>query len=238
MVVCGNCGAENPQGAKFCNECGKELPRAMQKTCKRCGADNAPEMTTCGNCGAPLDTAPRTSAVVPQKILEPQSPKPASGLPKRYCRHCGAEVGIWDTECPNCHKDPSYVAPAYTPEYLDDSLSDGTVSSGTLTGALIFGAIMAILAGLLALGQGILYASVSAAVPSYVPTGSLCFCGGLDILFGLASLAAGVFALRRSNFGLALLGAVLGMLGLGLLIGALFGLIAVILIAISRNEFD
>ncbi len=103
---------------------------------------------------------------------------------------------------------------------------------------LIAGAIFAILAGLLALGQGIIYASVSAAVPSYIPTGSLCFCGTLDILFGLASLAAGVLCLRRSSFGLALLGAILGMIGLGFLFGALLGFIAVILIAVSRNEFD
>jgi hypothetical protein len=98
---------------------------------------------------------------------------------------------------------------------------------------------LAILAGVLALGQGVLYVSVDAAVSAYIPTGTgmLCLCGGLDIVFGLASLAGGIMALKRTSFGLALLGAILGMLGFGFLIGALLGLIAVILIAVSRQDF-
>lgn len=97
---------------------------------------------------------------------------------------------------------------------------------------------MAILAGVLALGQGILWAGVSSAAAAYIPTGALCLCGGVDMIFGLASIAGGIMALKRTSFGLALLGAILGMLGFGFLIGALLGLIAVILIAVSRNDFD
>jgi ribosomal protein L40E len=28
MAICAQCGAENPQGAKFCNECGARLVEA------------------------------------------------------------------------------------------------------------------------------------------------------------------------------------------------------------------
>ena len=42
---------------------------------------------------------------------------------------------------------------------------------------------------------------------------------------------------HQDYFGLAIIGAVFGMLGLGLLIGFVFGLIGLILIAISGPEF-
>ncbi len=146
-------------------------------------------------------------------------------------------MDIWDTVCPHCHEDPSYVTPGSIPSDSDYYKTDYDYEpSKSASGAVIGGGILAILAGVLALGQGILYASVSAAV--YVPTGAVCLCGGIDILFGLASLAGGIMALKRTSFTLALLGAILGMLGFGFLIGALFGLIAVILIAVSRNDFD
>lgn len=36
-----DCGTENPPGAKFCNECAKELPRPTLGPCPKCGAMNA-----------------------------------------------------------------------------------------------------------------------------------------------------------------------------------------------------
>jgi len=239
MVVCGNCGKDNPQGAKFCNSCAKELaPPGMVRLCISCGTQNAPEMIYCGKCGAALDSAKTVAISAPSKTaFEPKGT--TSGLPKRYCRHCGKEVDMWDTVCPHCHKDPSYVSPGSVSGDYDYSRSDYDYepSSGA-SGAVLGGGILAILAGVLALGQGILYAGVSSAAAAYIPTGALCLCGGVDMIFGLASIAGGIMALKRTSFGLALLGAILGMLGFGFLIGALLGLIAVILIAISRNDFD
>jgi predicted ATPase/class 3 adenylate cyclase len=47
---CSSCGFENPEGKKFCSECGTVLPRG----CAQCGADIAPGAKFCGGCGAPL----------------------------------------------------------------------------------------------------------------------------------------------------------------------------------------
>ena len=113
-----------------------------------------------------------------------------------------------------------------------------TPSRQGTSGALLAGGIFAILAGVLAFGQGLLYSALSSSFASLRGSGSLCLCSGLDVMFGAFSLVAGVCALRRTNFGLAVIGAVFGMLGIGLLIGGLFGLIAVILIAVSNKEFD
>lgn len=94
---------------------------------------------------------------------------------------------------------------------------------------------MAILAGVLAIGQGLLYLAGASLIT--LGSGFLCVCGGLDFLFGAASVMAGLYAIKRENFAAAIIGAILGMLGIGFLIGFVFGLLAVIFIAISQKEF-
>src|SRR5229473_249896 len=47
---CSNCGAENPEGLKFCNECAASFKRQ----CAKCGFENAPTAKFCGECAAPL----------------------------------------------------------------------------------------------------------------------------------------------------------------------------------------
>jgi ribosomal protein L40E len=49
-VICSNCGAENPAGAKFCNECATPLA-AM---CPNCGTANSPSAKFCSECATPL----------------------------------------------------------------------------------------------------------------------------------------------------------------------------------------
>ena len=58
MVVCSNCGAENPAGKKFCGDCGS----ALAAVCSSCGGSNAPGKRFCGDCGAPLEIAPAPAA--------------------------------------------------------------------------------------------------------------------------------------------------------------------------------
>ena len=49
-MICSNCGADNPAGAKFCNECA--TPLAV--TCPNCGTANAPSAKFCSECATPL----------------------------------------------------------------------------------------------------------------------------------------------------------------------------------------
>src|SRR5438874_6909600 len=51
MIVCSNCGAENPFAKKFCGDCGS----ALASVCSSCGGSNAPGKRFCGDCGAPLE---------------------------------------------------------------------------------------------------------------------------------------------------------------------------------------
>ena len=48
---CSNCKADNPDGLKFCNECGA----ALQRTCAKCGFENSAAAKFCGQCAAKLE---------------------------------------------------------------------------------------------------------------------------------------------------------------------------------------
>jgi class 3 adenylate cyclase len=47
---CPSCGAANPEGKKFCGDCGTPLP----SSCTACGAENPPGKKFCADCGAAL----------------------------------------------------------------------------------------------------------------------------------------------------------------------------------------
>lgn len=53
-LVCPNCDYQNPEGTKFCQECGTKLglstPAILR--CAGCGAELAPGTRFCGECGA------------------------------------------------------------------------------------------------------------------------------------------------------------------------------------------
>ena len=53
--TCPECGTVNPEGTKFCQDCGTKLPGDAKKFCVSCGAELAPGMRFCGACGAKQD---------------------------------------------------------------------------------------------------------------------------------------------------------------------------------------
>jgi hypothetical protein len=64
-------------------------------------------------------------------------------------------------------------------------------------------------------------------------SGILAICGIIWILLSLIGLLGGIFAMQRKHFGLAILGGIFSLL-FGFFI---FGLIGLILVAISKSEF-
>jgi class 3 adenylate cyclase/tetratricopeptide (TPR) repeat protein len=61
MMHCSNCGSDNPEGLKFCNQCGA----AFNARCSQCGFDNAPGARFCGQCGAPLNASAQSGTGFP-----------------------------------------------------------------------------------------------------------------------------------------------------------------------------
>ena len=54
MMRCSKCGAENPDGAKFCIECASPFARR----CSSCGKENPPRAKFCLECSKPIDPPP------------------------------------------------------------------------------------------------------------------------------------------------------------------------------------
>ncbi len=53
MYKCTNCGAEVLEGAKFCAECGTEVPQQTNELhCQKCGNIISHSDAFCANCGA------------------------------------------------------------------------------------------------------------------------------------------------------------------------------------------
>jgi Double zinc ribbon len=67
---CPRCGVENPEGLKFCNECGT----ALRMLCAQCGFADQPQAKFCGACGAALLAHARASSA------PPVAPRPAAPL--------------------------------------------------------------------------------------------------------------------------------------------------------------
>jgi class 3 adenylate cyclase/tetratricopeptide (TPR) repeat protein len=63
---CSSCSTDNPEGARFCMNCGTALARP----CEACGSENPPGARFCMNCGAALEDA-----------APPQRPGPGPGAP-------------------------------------------------------------------------------------------------------------------------------------------------------------
>src|SRR5262245_11386848 len=68
---CPNCGAQNPERARFCMSCGTSLAPA----CPSCGAENPPGARFCMDCGTELAQGPQAELAQgpPAEAAEPQA---------------------------------------------------------------------------------------------------------------------------------------------------------------------
>ena len=74
-MKCPNCQTENPEGVKFCGECGHSLQ--IELACPQCGHINPPDVKFCYECGYSLvEPTPAPTA--------PPSPEPTSFVGSRY----------------------------------------------------------------------------------------------------------------------------------------------------------
>lgn len=80
--TCPQCGHENPEGTKFCQECGAKL--GAKVVCPSCGADNPAGVKFCQECGTRLEEG-RPPAVCPSCGLDNPSGT-------RFCGGCGTNL--------------------------------------------------------------------------------------------------------------------------------------------------
>jgi hypothetical protein len=65
-LSCNFCARGNPEGSKFCNECGSPLNLTL---CSRCEAINNVSAKQCYQCGAPLPSAETVDTAIPAAAL-------------------------------------------------------------------------------------------------------------------------------------------------------------------------
>jgi class 3 adenylate cyclase len=68
---CVSCGFENPEGTKFCEECGTKF----RQVCPSCGHEVRPAAKFCGECGVSLVPSSQLS------VTSPQHPTPSTQHP-------------------------------------------------------------------------------------------------------------------------------------------------------------
>lgn len=73
-MKCWNCGAENPEGAKFCHNCGQP----QQHKCPNCGTVNPASNKFCFNCGHNLQAGAPAPAAAPAPSAPAARPAPAT----------------------------------------------------------------------------------------------------------------------------------------------------------------
>jgi len=160
----------------------------------------------------------------------------ASGTPStRNCVGCGRAIP-WDANvCQYCGHDYRVQAgPAKPAEKSMLSLIGGIlILLAGIMGVVIGGIMIAI--DVEDLDQwGVDVAGVTDLIDDI-----LTICGAILLIFGLIAIMGGAFGVMRKHFGLVILGGVFGLLCLGpYALGSLFALIGLILVAVSKKDFD
>ncbi len=141
----------------------------------------------------------------------------------RNCVACGKSIA-WDANvCPYCGHDYRGQAQAAPPK-----------KKGILP---VVGGVLVLIAGLVEIiSGGFLISSGEFVGGLDLGTGLhniLTVCGAIWLILGLVAILGGIVAIQRKHFGLAILGAILGLGGY-----FIFGLIGIILIAVGKDDFD
>jgi Double zinc ribbon len=90
MLVCTSCGYEEPDGSRFCGNCGAPFePPAAEEiasspptlTCASCGNEEPEGSHVCGNCGAPFEPAEQSLADTEASLPVADHPSPDESRP-------------------------------------------------------------------------------------------------------------------------------------------------------------
>lgn len=197
------------------------------RNCPYCGGLMDDHASVCGFCGKEVGTSVSSA------------PSPAStqgGAGVRYCVACGRPIQFDASVCPYCGHD--YRIP------VGMAIQPRKTWMPSVGGALI------IVAGILAIAMGAMYMSLDASdfedlgitLPEEFTAedlaGIMTICGVVLFVFAIIAVVGGLFGIRRRHFGFAIAGGIFGLLGIGFFLGSVLALVGLILVAISRNEFE
>lgn len=164
------------------------------------------------------------------------------------CPSCRHEVPMGANVCPNCGyrlRTEGRKVPPVMP-----TIPTATVATRSGISKAFVGGIFVMISGLIGIVEGVWIASVAGELSANLErmlggtfTGIesvFVACGVIWIIIGLVALIGGFFAFRKKHWGIAILGGVFALFTLGIVFfeGSILGLIGLILIAISKDEFS
>lgn len=207
--------------------------------CPSCSIENRPEAVRCRMCGA---------------ILPGKTRSIFDGV---TCSFCGSDNPPDAKTCSTCMrslrpepKAAATVIPTNTYEKGPAHWSEAPASA-LRTWRLSLAGTLLLMAGGLGIFEGIWYLStdieggIISALGGYVPTGidldalvnTAVTCTAIRIVFSCFAIMGAMFAFQKTRFGIAVAGAVFGILALGFVLGSILSLVALVLISFSRKEF-
>ena len=140
------------------------------------------------------------------------------GRMTRNCVSCGRTISWEANVCPYCGHD-------YRVQMMGPMAVKKESSMPVIGGVLILvSGLLEIAAGGIMVGGGSLFFGMGG--------GFFAACGGIMLVLGVVAILGGIFAIQRKHFGLTILGGILSLGGFFIL-----GLIGLILVAVSREEF-
>ena len=203
--------------------------------CPHCGVPNPSNATACRICGRPLTAA-------------------HADTDSRACISCGQVHTKKEETCSHCGMPLREVAVQNLPGDLPTQecvhWSEAPASAGRSAKVSVAG-VLVLIAGFLGIAQAVFaftpdigegfMRTYEDLIPMAEPVDSLLedfvVLQGAILVFGVVAIFGSMFALNRSRFDMALVGAVFGILAVGFFMGALFSILGLLLIATSRKEF-
>lgn len=179
------------------------------------------------------------------------------------CPYCGSEVLVDTLVCEQCGRDAGKAIDRWEnegPEAKDRALRKPMFSAPLPRGPsrpppppwgahedrgrpslyLLMAGVLIVLGGVAAIGEAVYIFAFSSpsTIISSIPV-SLGLLAGLMLVYGVFALSGGVVAMMRMYWPLTILGAVCSIVALGwFYVSALLGAIGLVLLAMTRTEFD
>lgn len=166
-----------------------------------------------------------TIGVLKAKPQQPQYVPPVSSTPySPYAPH------------------PSHVPyPAQHPPYPPYPSPPAWYPEKKKTNTALAAGVLLVIAGILAIGNSMFIILIAEEIASFsqdLPSEFLIICNTIVILLAIIAVLGGIMAIKRKSWAVALIGSIFGLFTLGpLFISSILSLIALILIAVSKEEF-
>ncbi len=170
--------------------------------------------------------------------------RPYSEIIDETCPSCRHGIPLSSTVCPNCgyRIRPEEEEPEVEKKKKKKPGRSRVTYASSRAG---FGGALILISGILAVLTGIYMTVDTSWVGTMLADLGFSFAeeiivaiGVLTVIFGIVALVGGYFAVKRKRWGIAIVGGVLGTLAAGAIgLGLIFGLIGLILVAVSRKDF-